>query len=121
MIILADTAVWIMHFRAPLPHLQALAANDDLAIHSCVIGELAAGTLPRRAQTLADLRDLLPLDEPAAEDVLTFLETHQLSGRGLSWVDIQLLAAAQANRIQLWTLDTRLRDAAKTLGFAWLP
>jgi predicted nucleic acid-binding protein len=120
-IVLVDTSVWITHFRAPISDLQVLAANSDLAIHSAVIGELAAGNLPRRTQTLADLDALLPVDEPDAKWVLAFLETHRLSGRGLSWVDIQLLAATHANRIHLWTLDTRLHTAGASLGIAWRP
>lgn len=33
-------------------------------------------------------------------------------GRGLGWIDIHLLAAATLARIDIWTLDKQLGDAA---------
>ncbi len=33
-------------------------------------------------------------------------------GRGIGWVDVQLLASARLTGIPLWTLDRRLKEVA---------
>jgi len=59
--------------------------------------------------------------EVATADVFTFVETYQLYGRGLSWVDVQLLAAVEAAGHRLWTLDKLLGATAEVLCLAWTP
>ena len=39
--ILADTSVWVEHFRRGLPLLAAHLSRAQIAIHSVVLGELA--------------------------------------------------------------------------------
>lgn len=46
--ILADTSVWIDHFRAPDKELQKRLTNNEIAMHPFVVGELALGTLSQR-------------------------------------------------------------------------
>lgn len=121
MLVLVDTSVWLTHFRSSLPGMVALLADGDIVTHTIVLGELSVGNLHRRAQTLADLRALLDARECPPHAVLDFLERNHFYGLGLSWGDVQLLAAAELNRVPLWTLDTRLRTAAETLGLAWAP
>jgi hypothetical protein len=101
--------------------MTALLGSGEIVTHSVVLGELAVGNLRNRPQTLADLRALLDARECPPRDVLDFLERHRFFGLGLSWCDVQLLAAAELNRVPLWTLDIRLRAAAETLGLAWTP
>jgi predicted nucleic acid-binding protein len=43
------------------------------------------------------------------------LESEQLYGRGLGWVDVHLLASAMLTQCSLWTLDKALVKAAKAL------
>ena len=52
------------------------------------------------------------------DDVLEFLETKKLMGRGLGWVDVHLLVSAEAVGEKLLTRDRRLKDAAESLGLA---
>jgi len=63
----------------------------------------------------------LPQAELATGDeVLAFIERRQLMGRGLGFIDMHLLASAQQlSRIPLWTLDRRLREAARRLDAAF--
>ena len=49
------------------------------------------------------------------EEVLAFLESHGLMGRGLGWVDVHLLASARLARLPFWTLDKRLAAVATAL------
>jgi predicted nucleic acid-binding protein len=49
--------------------------------------------------------------------VLALIETARLSGRGIGWVDAQLLASTRlTGEAVLWTRDKPLADAAAELG-----
>jgi hypothetical protein len=111
--VLVDTSVWVQHFRTPLPDLALMVRRGEAVTHSVVVGELAVGNLRQRAQTLTDLSSLAQLAEPSPKYVLDLIEREHLFGLGLSWGDVQLLAASVSNRLRLWTLDRRLQDAAK--------
>lgn len=121
MSVLADTSIWVGHLRSPLPPLDSLIVARRLVMHAAVIGELAVGNLPRRAWLLCSFAGLPSIREIAALEVLAFIERHRLQGRGLSWVDVQLLAAVDAAGHHLWTLDKRLHTSAESLGLAWNP
>ena len=121
MLVLVDTSVWLTHWRSPLAEMSRLLQTQDLVTHSVVLGELAVGNLRDRSRVLADLRLFLDAVECPPRDVLDFLENHRFFGLGLSWCDVQLLAAADFNAVPLWTLDKRLEQAAQTLGLAWTP
>ncbi|HEY5777949.1 MAG TPA: hypothetical protein VIT00_04390, partial [Terrimicrobiaceae bacterium] len=56
--IIADTSVWVQHFRRGLPGFAAVLSQQSISIHAVVLGELATGNLSKRRQTLADLRRL---------------------------------------------------------------
>jgi len=121
MLVLVDTSVWLQHLRRPLPSVVALLTTEDVVTHPVVIGEIAVGNLPDRARTLLSFERLLDLTAQPAAEVLSFVESRALFGRGLSWGDVQLLAAADFNAVPLWTLDKRLEQASQNLGLAWTP
>jgi len=63
-----------------------------------------------------DLLSALPQVEVAEHrEVIEFVESHGLAGRGIGWVDAHLLASARLGGIGLWTLDARLAAAARAL------
>ena len=91
-----------------------------------VIGELAAGrllrrdeTLLRRDETLLHLQKLPRGDEIDLGEGLHLLAEHRLWGRGLSWSDVQLLAAASIDRLTIWTRDRSLAVIAAELQLAY--
>ena len=49
-------------------------------------------------------------------EVLTLIEKHHLMGRGIGFVDAQLLASARLTHCTLWTQDRRLAELAAALG-----
>ena len=114
--ILADTSVWVQHFRYGVPDFAVALSERRICIHPVVIGELATGNLARRAQTLTDLRRLPRATTGTLEETLAFLERHSLYGRGLGWNDVQLLVAAKLSGHTLWSLDTQLATAAGKLN-----
>jgi predicted nucleic acid-binding protein len=114
--VLVDTSVWIDHFRRADRELQSHLERGQVLIHAVVIGELAAGQLRDRAAVLRHLRRLPRADDIDLEEGLHLIEAHDLAGRGLSWSDVQLLAAAKIGGVRLWTRDRALAQAAQRLG-----
>jgi predicted nucleic acid-binding protein len=79
------------------------------------VGELACGNLKNRA-TILSLLEALPLAiEVEHEEVLTFIESHDLMGKGLGYIDVHLLASAVLTGLPLWTLDKKLEQVAAML------
>lgn len=113
--VLVDTSVWIDHFHRIDPRLQACLQAGWVWTHTVIIGELAAGGLKQRTEILRHLQKLPRADDIDLAEGLHLLEEHDLSGRGLSWADVQLLAAARIDRLQLWTTDRALATAAMEL------
>lgn len=116
--VLADTSLWIDHFRRENPALIEWLARDLVLMHPAVMGELACGNLTRRRYTLAFLASLVPPAVATDEDVLQMIDTHRMWGRGLGWVDMHLLASALLTNCRFRTLDRKLAEAATELGLA---
>lgn len=117
--ILADTSLWVQHFRRGLPDFETALHRGRIAMHPVVLGELATGNLARRAVTLAALRQLPQAKAGTADECLAFIETHKLHGCGIGWSDVQLLVAAKLSGFTLWSLDKRLAAAAAELDVAY--
>ena len=110
--VLVDTSVWIDHFRKTSLRLSELLEQEEVLLHSFVLGELACGNLQNRREIIA-LLHALPVAARADDDeVLFFIERHALMGRGIGLVDMHLLAACHMNGSLLWTRDKRLRAIA---------
>ena len=114
--ILVDTSVWIEHFRAGSERLKALLLDGQVLCHPYVVGELACGTLQKRSEILRMLKALPEAHLLEHEEVLNFLESRRVYGRGIGWVDAHLLASTLLTGCVLWTLDKPLRRAAADLN-----
>jgi len=114
--VLADTSVWIQHFRKGEPRLADRLPEGLVLMHPFVAGELACGNLRNRPAVLSGLHALPPATLATNAEVFRFIEQRRLWGRGLGWIDLHLLASALLSECQFWTLDTRLARAAKELG-----
>lgn len=117
--VLVDTSVWVDHFRQRNAPLVALLAQDVVLMHPLVLGELACGTPPSRAQTLADLQRLQATQQATVREVIVLVERERLFGLGCGLVDLSLLASAlMTPGATLWTLDRRLAAMAERFGIA---
>ncbi len=113
---LVDTSVWVDHLRRGDPALSALLNREEVECHPFIIGELACGSLRRRAEVLSLLERLPRVPVGSHAEVLTFVERHRLMGRGIGWMDAHLLASAALAQVPLWTRDRRLSEVARTMG-----
>lgn len=115
--ILADTSIWVDHFRFGDDELKLQLINRRIVMHPFIVGELALGSLPRRAETLAFLEQLPGVRVARLDEVLQMVEARSLYSRGIGLIDAQLIASVLINpSTQLWTRDKRLRSVAETLG-----
>ena len=113
---LVDTSVWVDHFRHRNSRLGQMLMDDGVLAHPFIVGELACGFLSKRDEILTLLSSLPAAPVADHPEVLRFLDTHRLHGRGLGWVDIHLLASALLARTPIWTLDKPLVRAALAMG-----
>ena len=113
--VLVDTSVWVDHLRKTEPALVLLLNNSLVLMHPFVRGELACGNLKDRRKLLADLAALPAAKTASTEEVFDLIELRKLSGRGLGWTDVHLLASALISNARLWSIDKRLHDAALEL------
>jgi predicted nucleic acid-binding protein len=118
-LILVDTSVWIDHLRVGDDRLAALLVDGSILTHLYVIGEIALGQLRQRDAVLAALEGLARAEIATDAEVLRFIESHALFGRGVGYLDVHLLAATKLTAgARLWTKDKRLRVVAEELGLA---
>jgi hypothetical protein len=95
---------------------MAALENDEVLMHSFVLGELACGNLSNRVEILGLLEALPRAREATDGEVLAFIERRRLTGRGIGYVDAHLLAAtALTPGTQLLTHDKRLARLASSM------
>jgi predicted nucleic acid-binding protein len=119
MMVLADTSIWIDHFRRGDLRMTALLDRGEVVMHPFVLGELMLGHVPRIADVIGDLRRLSGAIVASTDEVLEFIADRKLSGSGIGYVDAHLLAAAALTpETSVWTRDKRLHAAAQFLSLA---
>jgi hypothetical protein len=119
MMVLVDTSVWVAHLKAGKIGLDRLLNEGWIVSHPWVIGELACGKMKKRAEILGLLRALPSVAAAEEEEVMGFIRDRRLMGKGLGWIDLNLLASVVLSGARLWTLDRPLSRAARQLGLAY--
>jgi predicted nucleic acid-binding protein len=121
-LILLDTSVWVDHLRAGDQTVADLLEAGQVLSHPFVIGELALGHLRQRRIVLTSLQDLPRASVATDQEVLHFIERHELAGLGIGYIDVHLLASTRLTAgTYFWTRDERLSQAAERLGLARTP
>lgn len=117
--ILVDTSVWIDHMRRPIRELDMQLRAREILCHDMVIGELACGNLRDRESTLRRLHALPVVGMLTSADILELIEVRAWMGRGIGYVDANLLGSVLAHEgASLWTRDRRLRQIAEEIDIA---
>jgi len=119
MMVLADTSIWMDHFRRGDRQLVQFLDRGDVVMHPFVIGELALGSVSKSTPMMDDLHDLPKAIVANMDEILKFIIDRKLSGSGIGYVDAHLLAAAAlASETFVWTRDKRLQAVAQSLSLA---
>jgi predicted nucleic acid-binding protein len=121
--VLVDTSVWIRFLANRGPYateLDALLGKDEVIGHELVFGELLIGDRGGRTKLLAAYELMHQAGVIPHAEVVAFVQTRRLHGRGLAWIDVHLLASAIVGRHELWTADARFAAIAEDLGVAYV-
>jgi len=120
--VLADTSIWVRHFKQRDERLVALLEAGLVVCHPHVLVEVACGTPPRRTEIIAMLRELESVPVATPDELIELLQRRALFGRGCGFVDMSLLASVLlSDQTLLWTLDKRLETVVAELGRAYRP
>jgi predicted nucleic acid-binding protein len=104
--ILVDTAVWIDHLHKTEARLVDLLGLDQVDCHPLIAEEIALGSIRECDLVLDLLANLYRFPTVGHREMLDFTQRRRLWGRGLSAVDVHLLAAVTlVPGAQLWTRD----------------
>ncbi|APO72491.1 toxin/antitoxin system endonuclease protein VapC 3 (plasmid) [Rhizobium gallicum] len=115
--ILADTSIWIDHFRHVDAELRRIIEDDRLLCHPTVIGELALGSLRDRGSVIAFLAAQRGAVVATQDEVMTMIDRHGIFSMGIGYTDAHLLASVLLDqRAALWTRNKRLQGAAEKAG-----
>jgi hypothetical protein len=116
-LILADTSIWIDHFRSGNEQLRNHLNDGRVAIHPFIIAELALGSLQERVKTLALLDRLPQVRVAQINEVRIAIEARSLYSRGIGVIDAHLIASVFISPpTLLWTRNKQLRQVAEDLG-----
>jgi hypothetical protein len=125
-LVLIDTSVWIrgLHDRPRDADLRVrlgeLLRDERVARHPFVYGELLVGDVGGGRQRMLSRYEQCPELRPVSHDaVVAFVQARRWTGRGLSWIDCHLLAAAVVHRVAVWATDDALRAAARDAACAF--
>ncbi len=115
---LVDTGIWSRRLRSPNPHLMTLLKSGRVVMHPFVIAELSLYSWPDRMTVLAMLEDMPKATVAGLEEVRDLIAIRSLYNKGIGLVDAHPLSSAVLSPIptDLWTADSNLAEAAKTLG-----
>jgi predicted nucleic acid-binding protein len=116
-VILADTSIWIDHLRGRKTEMQKLLSVGQIVMHPFIVAEIALGSLKHRHKTFALMESLWQVRLAELSEVRKMIEGHRLYSKGLGLTDAHLIASCLLTPgTQLWTRDSALDKAAKSLG-----
>ena len=118
-LVLADTSIWITHFREGQKSLSQLLEQGLVACHPYIIGELACDSLKNRGEIIQLIEALPTVDVLEHAEVMEFIESRNLMSIGIGYVDIHLLGSSLLSNTPLWTFDKSLVKAAKSLKISY--
>lgn len=122
--ILVGTSVWIRFFSDRAPYAEELARLirlEEVAGHELVYGELLIGDPGGGRKPFSAYAKILYAKAVAHSHVVDFVQDRKLHGRGVSRIDVHLLASALIARTPLWTADAPLTALAEELGIRYRP
>lgn len=118
-LILADTSVWVKHFREGQTHLISLLEQGSISCHPFIIGELACGSLKNRTEIINLLEALPKVKVLEHIEVMEFIESQKLMSLGIGYIDTHLLGSSLLSDYSLWTFEKSLEKTAKLLNIGY--
>ena len=118
-LIIVDTSVWIRHSERPNRVLLEYMETPEVLMHPMALGELACGMFSRRDERFRTWRSLPRAPLHDHDEVVGWIESERLMGRGIGFIDAHLLySTVRRPGTRLWTHDKRLEGLARRFGVA---
>lgn len=120
--ILADSSIWVDFLRGRAHPLEILLDQAEIIAHPHVIGEVLLGSLSDPEKLHRRMRAMPQAVVASHDEVMDLIRTHRLSGRGVGYTDVHLLASVLLTADSLlWTRDARLAAVAHEMGLVFEP
>lgn len=108
-----DTSVWIRHSQHPNRVLCEYLETPEILMLPLVLGELTCGMFSHRDRRFRVWRSLPRAPLHPHDDVIDWIESERLMGRGIGFIDAHLLySTIRRPGTQLWTHDKNLERLA---------
>jgi len=121
--VLVDTSIWIRFLAGRTPFsdgLDQLLGRDEVVGHEMVFGELLIGEVGGGRKRLLDAYVQMHQSRTVSHhEVVEFVRSRRLFGRGVGWIDVNILASAVVGGFQVWTADPRFVTLANELRVAY--
>jgi len=121
--VLVDASVWIRFLAGREPFasgLDHLLGRDEVVGHELVFGELLMGDMGGgRRKLLEAYAQMHQANTVAHEEIVEFVRGRRLSGRGVGWIEVSILASAMVEGFQMWTADPLFLTLASDLRVAY--
>ena len=102
--------------------LDEVLGRDEAVGHEMVFGELLIGDVGGgRRNLLEAYAQMYQAQTVAHQEVVEFVRERRLFGRGVGWIDVNILASAVVGGFQVWTADPRFLMLANELRVAYSP
>jgi predicted nucleic acid-binding protein len=102
--------------------MESLLNRGRIAMHPCVVAEIALGFLRNRRQKLGAMDSLRKVKVAQLSEVRQMIEAHALYAKGIGLIDAHLVASCLLTPgTQLWTRDAALDKIAASLGILFNP
>lgn len=115
--ILADTSIWVDHFRRSNPEMQGRLSKGQIVMHPLIVAEIALGSLHNRHQRIGEMDELRQVNVARLAEVRHMIEARSLYSKGIGLTDAHLLASCLITPgTRLWTRDSAMQKVAGSLG-----
>ena len=120
--VLIDSSIWIDHVNKGHEQVALLLRRRRVVMHPMVLGEIALGSISRRASILTELAILPRAPAVTNADMLAIIEGLELFNAGIGLVDAHLIASIRlVPGGLLFTRDKRLLAQAERFDAAYTP
>jgi predicted nucleic acid-binding protein len=123
--VLVDTSVWMRFLAGREPFasgLDEVLGRDEVVGHEMVYGELLIDDVGGgRRNLLEAYTQMYQAQTVAHQEVVELVRERRFFGRGVGWIDVNILASAVVGGFQVWTADPRFLTLANELRVAYSP
>lgn len=114
-----ETSVWVDRLHRPDATLDMHVRKRTAMMHPMALGELACGMFSDRDRRFRTWRSLPRAPVHDHDEVVEWIESERLMGRGIGFIDAHLLySTVRRPGTRLWTHDKRLEGLARRFGVA---